>query len=177
MPTLEETIAMIGPPDAGAMERARERQARLTKPPGSLALLEDVAVRIAGMRGEATPALRSAVVIVVAGDHGVVAQGVSAYPQAVTAQMMANFIAGGAAICVLARQAAAKLVLVEAGIIAPAKAEVGAGADVFLPGDMGIGNTTAASAMTAALLGLPPGDVVGPGTDWTRQEGDIRQQQ
>ena len=171
MPTLEETFAMIGPPDAGAMECAREWQSRLTKPPDSLALLEAVAVRIAGMRGDPVPALRSAVVIVVAGDHGVVAQ-------AVTAQLMAKFIAGGAAICVLARESGAKLVLVDAGIagvvpgdgsgyldrrggagtgdisqgaamtraqartlveagIALAEAEVGAGADVLLPGDMG----------------------------------------
>lgn len=205
MTSHEDTIARIQPPDARAMELARERQTKLTKPPGSLARLEDVAVRIAGMRGDPTPALRTPVVIVAAGDHGVVAQGVSAYPQAVTSQMMANFIAGGAAICVLARQAGAKLVLVDAGIacavpgdgtgyldrragggtndmsvvaamtrvqartlleagIALVAEEVAAGADVILPGDMGIGNTTAASAMTAALLGARPEDVVGPGT-------------
>ena len=205
MTRLEEIVAKIGPPDAGAMELARERQTKLTKPPGSLARLEDMAVRIAGMRGDPTPALRTPVVIVAAGDHGVVAHGVSAYPQAVTGQMMANFIAGGAAICVLARQAGAKLVLVDAGIagavpgdgsgyldrragpgtndmsvaaamtraqartlveagIALAEEEAVAGADVILPGDMGIGNTTAASAMTAALLGARSEDVVGPGT-------------
>lgn len=113
---LEATIERIGTLDEGAMEAARERQGRLTKPPGSLGRLEALSVQVAGIQGRARPEVSKKVVFVAAGDHGVVAQGVSAYPQAVTAQMVANFAAGGAAINVLARQVGARVVVVDMGV-------------------------------------------------------------
>lgn len=115
-PTLAEMLARIGPLDADAMRRARDRQARLTKPPGSLGRLEDVSVQLAGIFGTERPCPRGKVVIVAAGDHGVVAQGVTAYPQAVTVQMVSNFLSGGAAVSVMARQAGVRLVVVDAGV-------------------------------------------------------------
>src|SRR5438477_8772297 len=87
-----------------------------TKPRGSLGRLEEVAVRIAALRGVAVPSVPEAAIVVAAADHGVAAEGVSAYPQEVTAQMIANFAAGGAAINVLAREARARLVVVDAGV-------------------------------------------------------------
>ncbi len=202
---LDAAIARIVPLDEAAMAAARDRQGRLTKPPGSLGRLEEVAVWMAGVRGNPTPRIDSPLVLVAAADHGVAAQGVSAYPQEVTAQMMANFVAGGAAVCVLARRAGARLTLVDAGIagelpaggagyfdrragpgtndmtlgaamtreqaeylveagVAQMRVETLRGADALVPGDMGIGNTTAAAALTAALLRLDPGEVAGPGT-------------
>jgi len=113
---LEATIERIGTLDEGAMEAARERQGRLTKPPGSLGRLEALSVQVAGIQGRARPEVSKKVVFVAAGDHGVVAQGVSAYPQAVTVQMVANFAAGGAAINVLARQVGARVVVVDMGV-------------------------------------------------------------
>ena len=98
------------------MEAARERQGRLTKPPGSLGRLEALSVQVAGIQGRARPEVSQKVVFVAAGDHGVVAQGVSAYPQAVTVQMVANFAAGGAAINVLARHVGARVVVVDMGV-------------------------------------------------------------
>jgi len=98
------------------MDAARERQGRLTKPPGSLGRLEALSVQVAGIQGRARPEVSQKVVFVAAGDHGVVAQGVSAYPQAVTAQMVANFAAGGAAINVLARHVGARVVVVDMGV-------------------------------------------------------------
>jgi nicotinate-nucleotide--dimethylbenzimidazole phosphoribosyltransferase len=108
--------AAIGPLDDEAMEAARARQGRLSKPAGSLGRLEDLAVRLAGVQGRALARLAERAIVVMAADHGVVAEGVSAYPQAVTAQMVANFLAGGAAINVLARQAGARLVVVDLGV-------------------------------------------------------------
>src|SRR5438477_4669692 len=90
-----------------------------TKPRGSLGRLEELAVRIGALRGEAVPAVPAAAIVVAAGDHGVAAEGVSAYPQEVTAQMVANFAAGGAAINVLARATGARLVVVDAGVATP----------------------------------------------------------
>jgi len=113
---LEATIERIGTLDEGAMEAARERQGRLTKPPGSLGRLEALSVQVAGIQGRARPEVSKKVVFVAAGDHGVVAQGVSAYPQAVTVQMVANFAAGGAAINVLARHVGARVVVVDMGV-------------------------------------------------------------
>ncbi len=98
--------------------RARRRQAHLTKPPGSLGVLERLSVRLAGIYGTERPAIRGKTVIVAAGDHGVVAQGVTAYPQAVTAQMVGNFLAGGAAVSVMARKAGVRLRVVDAGVAA-----------------------------------------------------------
>ena len=174
-----------------------------TKPRGSLGELEALAVRIAAIRGTASPGPLRAAVVVAAGDHGYAARGVSAYPQEVTAQMLANFAAGGAAINVLARTAGARLVVVDAGVLRPvehpairslrvgagtadategpampreqALAGIAAGAElaaelaadgigVVALGDMGIGNTTAASALCAALLPAEPEAVCGRGT-------------
>ena len=111
------TVAAIEPPDAGAAARAHERQDRLTKPAGSLGRLEELAVRIAGMRGCARPRLEQRLVVVAAADHGVATRGVSAYPPEVTAQMVANFLAGGAAINVLADHAGARVRVVDAGVL------------------------------------------------------------
>lgn len=195
----------IGSLDASAMEAAARRQNELTKPAGSLGRLEELAIQIAGITGSAVPAaLARKAVIVMAADHGVAAQGVSAYPQAVTAQMVANFLAGGAAINVLARAAGARVIVVDMGVASdlPAHAdlrsqrigpgtrdmsrepamsraqaeaaiatgisvlerEVGAGLDLVATGDMGIANTTAASAIVAALCGRAAAEVVGRGT-------------
>jgi nicotinate-nucleotide--dimethylbenzimidazole phosphoribosyltransferase len=111
--------AAIGPLDAAAQAAARARQERLTKPPGSLGRLEALAIQAAGVQARALPRLDHRVIVVMAADHGVAAEGVSAYPQAVTAQMVANFAAGGAAINVLARQTGARLVVVDVGVAGP----------------------------------------------------------
>jgi nicotinate-nucleotide--dimethylbenzimidazole phosphoribosyltransferase len=118
--TLETTLAAIGPADERAMNDARERQTRLTKPAGSLGVLEELSVRLSGLAGACPPPLpEPAAVAVFAGDHGVHAQGVSPWPQAVTAQMVANFVAGGASINALARQAGASLMVVDVGVAIP----------------------------------------------------------
>ena len=183
-----------------AADDARRAYDAKTKPRGSLGRLEDLGCRIAAIRGF-VPHELDAVIVVAAGDHGVARSGVSAYPQEVTVQMVANFAAGGAAINVLARQAGARLVLVDAGVatafehelvravrVGPGTAsmlegpamtadevrraldagsaladELGA-VDVVALGEMGIGNTTSASALTAALLGVDPALVCGRGT-------------
>ena len=98
--------------DAAAMNAARERQARLTKPAGSLGRLEELSIRIAGMTGRLDPPLELAVVFTLAADHGVADEGVSAYPADVTAQMVANFLRGGAAINVLAHAVGARVVVI-----------------------------------------------------------------
>ena len=207
MDALERTVRRIAPPDEGAREAARGRQAQLTKPPGSLGRLEDLSIWLAGVRGEARTRLRRPVLILAAADHGVARRGVSAYPSEVTAQMVANFAAGGAAANVLARQAGARVVIVDAGVAIPlgdlpgvlrrshgvgtadlsagptmsretaiacietgielAEASVLDGADLLALGEMGIGNTTAAAAMTAAFTGLPAEAVTGRGTGVT----------
>ncbi|OUC05957.1 nicotinate-nucleotide--dimethylbenzimidazole phosphoribosyltransferase, partial [Litorilinea aerophila] len=113
---LEELIRRIPPLDEAAMAAARARQNRLTKPPGSLGRLEELAVQLAGITGQALPRIQHKVIAVMAGDHGVVAEGVSAYPQAVTAQMVANFLRGGAAINVLARHVDARVVVADLGV-------------------------------------------------------------
>ncbi len=106
------------------MEAARRRQDQLTKPQGSLGRLEDISIQVAGMVGSPTPpGLQKKVVVVMAGDHGVVAEGVSAYPQDVTAEMALNFLRGGAAINVFARQAGARVVVVDMGIAADLPAQ------------------------------------------------------
>src|SRR6266581_3322472 len=102
--------------DARAMEQARTRQARLTKPAGSLGRLEELSIRLAGITGRLDPPLRDAVVFTLAADHGVAAEGVSAYPREVTAQMVLNFLGGGAAINVLARHAQARVVVADIGV-------------------------------------------------------------
>ena len=159
---------------------ALERQSMLTKPPGSLGRLERIAAFLAGWQGRAVPQLENVSVLVFAGSHGVTAQGVSAFPAEVTAQMVANFAAGGAAINQLARQAGATLDVVEldvdrptgdftqgpamseddfAAAVAKGRAAVKPDIDLICVGEMGIGNTTAAAALSAALFG-------GSGTEW-----------
>jgi nicotinate-nucleotide--dimethylbenzimidazole phosphoribosyltransferase len=160
--------------DAVAAAAAARRNAVLTKPPGSLGRLEDVVAWLARWQGRALPRLDRVEVLVFAGNHGVVAQGVSAYPAGVTAQMVANFAAGGAAINQLAALAGANLSVIplsldaatadftqekamdEAAFLAAVAAghtAVPAAADLVCLGEMGIGNTTAAAAIAAALFG------------------------
>ncbi|MEU4560383.1 nicotinate-nucleotide--dimethylbenzimidazole phosphoribosyltransferase [Actinoplanes sp. NPDC023936] len=118
--TLETTLAAIRPADEQATAAARELQARLTKPAGSLGALEVLAVRLAGLAGVCPPPMPSpATVAVFAGDHGVHAQGVSPWPQEVTAQMVANFVAGGAVVNAFARQAGADVMVIDAGVAIP----------------------------------------------------------
>jgi nicotinate-nucleotide--dimethylbenzimidazole phosphoribosyltransferase len=202
---LERMIATIVSPDLDvAAETARLLDAK-TKPPGSLGRLEDLACRIAAIRGAVPEGPLEPGMVVAAADHGVAARGVSAYPQKVTAQMLATFAGGGAAIGVLARQAGARLVVVDAGVVGGAtvagvRSEIVDGVrgtdDLTLGpamtrstavgliergialageladdgigivglGEMGIANTTSASALAAALLPAEPSAVCGPGT-------------
>jgi nicotinate-nucleotide--dimethylbenzimidazole phosphoribosyltransferase len=179
----------LSDPRSAVADAARARLDAKTKPRGSLGRLEDLAVRIADIRGSATPGRLRAAVVVAAADHGVAAHGVSVYPQEVTAQMLANFEAGGAAICVLARVAGAELRVFDLGVGAgtadmtagpamtreqvrdrldrgrQAAADLAAeGFGIVALGEMGIGNTTSASALTAALLSVEPEVVCGRGT-------------
>ena len=191
-------------PDTAAMDQARARQQQLTKPAGSLGQLEGLAVRLAGLQGCERPRLTQVAISIFAGDHGVVEEGISAYPQAVTGQMLRNFVGGGAAISVLARELGASLEVVDLGTIDPALElpgvhhlrlgagtanfarqsamtdaqlaaalqagrdsalrAVDAGAQLFIGGEMGIGNTTAAAAVASVLLGCPAQELTGPGT-------------
>ena len=202
---LTRTIASIRPPDLDvAAETARLLKAK-TKPPGSLGRLEDLARRIAAIRGSVPDGPLRPAIVVAAADHGVAARGVSAYPQEVTAQMLANFASGGAAICVLVREAGARLIVVDAGVIGGegidgVRSEIVDGvrgtADLSLGpamtrvttvgaiergialvdeladddieivglGEMGIGNTTAATALLSAMLLVDPDRVCGRGT-------------
>lgn len=204
------TIDMIKPLDKGAMEAARKRQDELTKPRGSLGVLEELSVKIAGIRRSALPSLKNKTIVVMAADHGVVAEGVSAYPQEVTRQMVANFLNGKAAINVLARHTGVRLVIVDMGVIGgfephpsllckmidfgtknmakgPAmsrqqaldtleagisvvEAQLNQGLDIIGTGDMGIGNTTSASAVGAAITGLPAAELTGTGTGISEEQ-------
>ena len=114
--SLEQAVAAIRPPDAEAMSRAAARQATLTKPPGSLGQLEELSIRLAGMLRTEQPRIREKAIIIAAADHGVVAQGVTAYPQDVTAQMVLNFLSGGAAINVMCQQLGIRQIIVDAGV-------------------------------------------------------------
>jgi len=116
--TLEDLIKKIAPMDETAMAAARARQNVLTKPQGSLGRLESLSIQLAGITGNPQPQIQHKVIITMAGDHGVVAQGVSAYPQEVTPQMVLNFLRGGAAINVLARHVGARVVVVDMGVAA-----------------------------------------------------------
>ncbi len=171
--------------DDAAAQAAAERQGVLTKPPGSLGRLEELAIFMARWRGQAVPVLDPISVLVFAGSHGMTARGVSAFPAEVTAQMVGNFAAGGAAINQLARHAGASLKVTPLDIDrptadftrAPAMSEaefleavragmaaVPADAGLICVGEMGIGNTTAAAALAAALFGGTGRDWVGRGT-------------
>ena len=210
----------VSPPDPDIAVAARARQANLTKPPGSLGRLEALSVWVSSCQGVCPPRqFERARVVVFAGDHGVAAAGVSAYPAEVTAQMVANFDAGGAAINVLAEAAGATVRVVDIAVDAdePLTASIGAhrvrrssgniavedaltddevaaaldagrriadeevdsGADILIVGDMGIGNTTPATTLIAALTDSEPVAVVGRGTGvddagWARKTAAIR---
>lgn len=186
--TLSEFRTLLeSAPDADqkALGEARDRNAQLTKPPGALGQLEDMAIWYAGWRGTARPQISAPQVIVFAGNHGVTAQGVSAFPAEVTQQMVLNFQHGGAAINQLSRAAGASLDVIaldldtptadfsqapamsEAEVVAALQAgwsAVKAESDLLVVGEMGIGNTTSAAAIAHALYGGVAGDWVGRGT-------------
>ncbi|MCR8723417.1 nicotinate-nucleotide--dimethylbenzimidazole phosphoribosyltransferase [Frigidibacter sp. ROC022] len=172
-------------PDAAARAGAESRNGQLTKPPGALGRLEDLALWYAGWRGDARPRIAAPQVLVFAGNHGVAAQGVSAFPPEVTVQMVANFRAGGAAINQLAALAGARLDVHELELDrptadftkGPAMSEsdcvaallagwqaVDPASDLLVTGEMGIGNTTSAAALALALFGGSAGDWCGRGT-------------
>ena len=184
LPAFEAALAVLPGALDDARAAARARQGMLTKPPGSLGRLEEIAIFMAGWQGRERPRIERGRVAVFAGNHGVAARGVSAFPAAVTAQMVANFQAGGAAINALARAAGLDLVVVPLSLDAPTRdftldaamsdeecldalnagaAAVG-DADLLVLGEMGIGNTTAAAALCARSFGGSGADWVGPGT-------------
>lgn len=144
---LERTVSVISPPQAGYAEAAQLAFDAKTKPRGSLGRLEELARTVAAIRRDANPGTTESAVVVVAGDHGIAVEGVSAYPQEVTGQMLANFATGGAAICVLARAVGARLVVVDAGVNSdfrdPAVLDRRLGA--------GTGNTSVGPAMSREL--------------------------
>ncbi len=196
------------PIDQDLLLAAQARQNNLTKPPGSLGRLEETAIRLAAMQRSEKPAVDRVSIVVFAADHGVAEEGISAFPQAVTAEMIRNFARGGAAISVLARQLDASLEVIDLGTVAelepmdgviskrlgpgtanftqdPAMSEKQfwdalhagrqaaerarlRGAQLFIGGEMGIGNTTAASALACALLPAPAPLLAGPGTGLDR---------
>jgi nicotinate-nucleotide--dimethylbenzimidazole phosphoribosyltransferase len=216
---LDDVRARIAPPDEAVAARTQRLLDAKTKPRRSLGRLEEIACRVAAMRGTERPELPAKAIVVMAADHGVAAEGVSAYPQEVTRQMVLNFVRGGAAINVLARQAGARLVVVDMGVagedldaapgllarrIAPgtrnfavgpamsrdeaaraletgvtlARELVASGVTLIGTGEMGIANTTAASALTTVLTGCPVADATGRGTGvddaaWRRKVGVI----
>ncbi len=185
-------------------QTAQERQAQLTKPPGSLGRLEQIAIRLADLQQRNQPAVDNIAISVFAADHGVVEEGISAFPQEVTVQMISNFLNGGAAISVMAKQLDAQMEVVDVGVLHALPEQDGlviqragngtansakqeamtedqldlamqAGfdaveraknnaADMFIGGEMGIGNTTPASVLYSALLGLSASQTSGAGT-------------
>jgi nicotinate-nucleotide--dimethylbenzimidazole phosphoribosyltransferase len=201
---IQRTVSAVESASNRAAEAAQQLFDLKTKPVGSLGRLEELAARLAAARGNALPQVARKVIVVAAADHGVTAEGVSAYPSDVTAQMVHNFVRGGAAINVLARLCGARVVIVDMGVrgshdfgpgvvslrigdgtanllrgpamtreqaeraveagIALAIALGEEGVDLLGTGDMGIGNTTASSAIVAALTGAAPAAVTGRGT-------------
>jgi nicotinate-nucleotide--dimethylbenzimidazole phosphoribosyltransferase len=191
------------------MSAAEARQAQLTKPPRALGRLEALSIQLAGISAKPRPRLEHKAVAVMAADHGVVAEGVSAFPAEVTPGMVMNFVAGGAAINVLSRQIGARVTITDVGVNADLSAAAGVrhckvrmgtanmalgpamsraealqaigvgidlvdeelrgGLDIIATGEMGIGNTTASSAVIAALTGLPVARVTGRGTGITAE--------
>jgi nicotinate-nucleotide--dimethylbenzimidazole phosphoribosyltransferase len=143
----EELIQKIQPLDQVAMQSARLRQDRLTKPQGSLGRLEEFSIQLAGMTAEPFPSVERKTVIVMAADHGVAQEGVSAYPAEVTLQMVSNFLRGGAAVNVLARQAGARLLIVDMGVAADLPAHEGL---IIKKIAYGSGNISTGPAMTRA---------------------------
>jgi nicotinate-nucleotide--dimethylbenzimidazole phosphoribosyltransferase len=201
---IARTIDEVTAPSKDAELRAWLRLESLTKPPGSLGRLEEIAARIATLRDEVRPGVARKAIVLMAADHGVTDENISPYPREVTAQMVATFAAGGAAINQLARHAGATLTLIDIGVATPIPASEGVidariadgtanmargpamtreqaaravrigieaaraladdGVDLIGTGEMGIGNTTAAAAVTSVLAGVEPKRVVGPGT-------------
>jgi nicotinate-nucleotide--dimethylbenzimidazole phosphoribosyltransferase len=203
MDRISATIEGIKPLDDEAMNEARRRQDSLTKPQGSLGQLESLSIQVAGIKRNPRPRISHKVIFTLAGDHGVTAEGVSAYPSEVTPQMVYNFLRAGAGINVLARQIGARVVIADLGVgsklephpalrnkkviqgtrnmaqgpamsrleavrsieagIELVEEELPKGIDILGTGDMGIGNTTASSAITAALTGVEAALVTGRG--------------
>jgi nicotinate-nucleotide--dimethylbenzimidazole phosphoribosyltransferase len=201
---LEHTIREIRPLDADAMRAAEARQSQLTKPPKALGRLEAISIQLAGIKAAPMPVVAHKAIAVMAADHGVTAEGVSAFPAEVTPGMVLNFAAGGAAINVIGRHVGARVIVTDVGVNAdlsgvagvrqkkvrmgtanmaegPAmtrdeavraieigielvEEELAQGLDIIATGEMGIGNTTAASAVIAALTGQPVARVTGRGT-------------
>jgi nicotinate-nucleotide--dimethylbenzimidazole phosphoribosyltransferase len=201
---LERTIESIRTVDPAWIAAAEQHQLQLTKPPRSLGRLEEIANQCAAIRETLTPTANRPRIVIFAADHGVCAEGVSAYPQEVTAQMVGNYLRGGAAINALARVGDIELKVVDVGVLTPVavadglivrraaastrnfcreaamtEAEMHAalttgielaseasaeGCDLLGFGEMGIGNTTSAAAVTAALTGEPIENVIGRGT-------------
>ena len=118
MEKLENTVKKIEAPDPGLLEKAQAKLDDLTKPQGSLGRLEELSIQVAGITANPNPSLKHKVILTMAGDHGVVKEGVSAYPQEVTQQMVQNFLNGGAAINILARHIGARVVVVDMGVTA-----------------------------------------------------------
>ncbi|WP_281972264.1 nicotinate-nucleotide--dimethylbenzimidazole phosphoribosyltransferase [Ruegeria faecimaris] len=183
--SFREAVRQASGPDDAAAQGATDRNGQLTKPPGALGRLEDLAIWYAGWRGDARPQITSPQVIVFAGNHGVTAQGVSAFPPEVTVQMVLNFEHGGAAINQLAKAAGATMDVHALELerptadftSGPAMSEddllqalrtgwtaVRPDADLLVVGEMGIGNTTPAAAIACALFGGQAGDWTGRGT-------------
>ncbi|MBM3183352.1 MAG: nicotinate-nucleotide--dimethylbenzimidazole phosphoribosyltransferase [Chloroflexi bacterium] len=202
--TLDRILKEIKPLDTKAMAAARQRQDNLTKPRGSLGRLEELSIRLAGITGQMLPSLEHKAIVTMAADHGVVAEGVTLYPQEVTRQMVFNFLGGGAAINVLAKHIGARVIVVDMGVVGgfeslpglvckmidfgtknmaqePAmtrqqaidalqagigivSSEKNNGLDIIGTGDMGLGNTTASSAIFAAISGYSPSQTTGHGT-------------
>lgn len=183
--SFREAVRQASGPDDAAAQGATDRNGQLTKPPGALGRLEDLAIWYAGWRGDARPQITSPQVIVFAGNHGVTAQGVSAFPPEVTVQMVLNFEHGGAAINQLAKAAGATMDVHALELerptadftSGPAMSEddllqalrtgwtaVRPDADLLVVGEMGIGNTTPAAAIACALFGGEAGDWTGRGT-------------
>jgi nicotinate-nucleotide--dimethylbenzimidazole phosphoribosyltransferase len=207
MSALDTVRQTVAPLDTNVMAAAAARWDTLTKPRGSLGRLETLACQVAGIVGQVRPHLTERLIFVLAGDHGVTAEGVSAYPSDVTAQMVYNFVRGGAAINVLARHVGARVIVVDMGVDAElpalpslvsrkvrrgtlnfaqqsamsmdeavacvesgielAVAEIKGGHTWVVTGDMGIGNTTASSAIIAAMTGASVERVTGRGTGVT----------
>jgi nicotinate-nucleotide--dimethylbenzimidazole phosphoribosyltransferase len=178
-------LAEMPPPDLEAAAAARERERQLTKPAGSLGRLEEIAEWLAAWQGRHPPAIERPLAVVFAGNHGVVDQAISAFPQAVTAQMVANFQAGGAAVNQLCQSFGIGLKVYELALERPTRditraaamdeadcaatmvygmEAVAEGPDLLCIGEMGIGNTTIAAAIAIALHGGRAEDWVGPGT-------------
>ena len=205
MNMLKATLEKIKPVDKSLLEPTQRRLDNLTKPKGSLGRLEDLAKRIVAITGKQKPDLSKKVILTMCGDHGVAEDGISAYPQAVTEQMVHNFLNGGAAINVLARHTGAEVIVVDMGVAAEMKPHpnlvckrIGPGTnnfakgpamtreqaiesieagielvealnaegkiDILGTGEMGIGNTTASSAIVSAITSVPVPAVTGRGT-------------